>query len=289
MQTVTPFDTSPARVGGGHRRRVVPFARHAPRTSAVVAQVGGGGGRCQAARRAGTQEGAAGRQAGLGVMRVLARAEPVCEVVAPAERPRATRPVAPERDAVGDGGSGGERGRRVLGSRRVDHEDVVGVGDEERGVVRVLVGGVGDPSLAVRLHETPDDLDRLLGAPGAFEAEADQIHADERRGGRPHVVGRRHALVADGHGVLVHAVLGPPQPGRARQQGGVRAGVADAEVLGAERAPRRGAAAEEPRDLHLVGGSVGVLGEHHAPGAGRAQRVAHGRSVGARLSGAWLG
>ena len=36
-------------------------------------------------------------------------------------------------------------------------------------------------------------------------------------------------------------------------------------------------------DLHLAGGSVGVLGEHHAPGAGGAQRVAHGRSVGARL------
>ncbi len=175
------------------------------------------------------------------------------------------------------------------GPGRVEHEGLVRVGDEERGVVGVLVGGIGDPALAVHLHEGRHDLDRLLGAPGAFEAEADQVHADEGRRGRSHVVGRLDALVTDGHGVLVHAVFCSPQPSRARQKGGVRAGVTDAEVLRAQRAPGRGATAGGPEDLHLPGGSVGVLGEHHAPGAGGAQRVAHGRSVGARLRGAWLG
>ena len=159
--------------------------------------------------------------------------------------------------------------------RRIEHEGLVRVGDEERGVVGVVVGRVGDPALAVRLHQIPHELDRLGGAAGALEPEAHQVHADQRRWCAPHVVGRRDALVADGHGVLVHAVLGSPQPGRAREQGGVRAGVADAQVLGAQRAPGSGPATEGPCHLHLVGGAVGVLGEHHPPRAGGAQRVAH--------------
>ena len=88
------------------------------------------------------------------------------------------------------------------------------------------------------------------------------------------VVGRRHPLVADGHGVLVHAVLGPPQPGRARQQGGVRAGVTDAEVLGTQRAPRRGAPAEGHATCTSPGGRSEFLANTMPRGPG-AHNVSH--------------
>ena len=87
-------------------------------------------------------------------------------------------------------------------------------------------------------------------------------------------------LVPDGDAVLVDAVLGAPEPGRAGEERRVRAGVADGEVLRAQRATGRGAAAEGPGDLDLAGRAVRVLGEHHAAPARGAQRVAHGRSVG---------
>ena len=120
--------------------------------------------------------------------------------------------------------------------------------------------------LPARLEEGGHDVDGLGSRAGALEAEPDQVHADQgRRGGR-RVVGRGHAFVADGDAVLVHAVLGAPEPGRTRQERGVRAGVADAQVLRAQRAPGGCPPAERPGDLGLAGRAVRVLGEHHAGG-----------------------
>ena len=72
------------------------------------------------------------------------------------------------------------------------------------------------------------------------------------------------------------------------EQRGVRARVADREVLGAQRASRRGAAAEGPGDLDLARRAVRILGEHHAAPTRGTERVAHGRSVGT-AEGAWIG
>ncbi len=130
-------------------------ARRTPGTSAVVAQVGGGGGRSEAAGRAGAEESAAGRQADVGETGVLARVEPSGEVVAAPERRRGACPARAERQAVGDGGPGRERRRSMRAPRRIEYEGLVRVGDEERGVVSVVVGSVGDPALAVRLAPDP--------------------------------------------------------------------------------------------------------------------------------------
>ena len=69
MHTLTPLKSSPTRAGGGVDRAV--GAGRAPRAGAVVAQVGGGGGRGEPAGRGRREETAAGRQADIGVARVL--------------------------------------------------------------------------------------------------------------------------------------------------------------------------------------------------------------------------
>ena len=96
------------------------------------------------------------------------------------------------------------------------------------------MGGVRHAPLPVHLEQPGDDVHRLLGGPGPLEAQADQVHADERRCSRRRVVGRAHALVADGDAVLVDSVLGTPQPRRAGQERRVGPVVTDGEVLGAE-------------------------------------------------------
>ena len=142
-----------------------------------------------------------------------------------------------------------------------------------------MVGGVGDAALPAGAQEVRHDLHGLGGGAGAFEAEADQVHADQRGLGRRCVMRRADTLVPDGDAVLVDAVLGPPQPGGTGEERCVRAGVADGEVLRAQRASRRGAAAEGPGDLDLAGWAIGILGEHHAAPARGTEGVAHGRSV----------
>src|ERR1019366_623245 len=93
------------------------------------------------------------------------------------------------------------------------------------------------------------------------------------------LVHRVDAFVPDGHAELVDAVLGAPQPGRARQQGGVRSGVADRQVLRAQRAAGGGAPTEGDGELHLTDGAVRVFGEDHPTGAGATERVAHGSTI----------
>ena len=143
-----------------------------------------------------------------------------------------------------------------------------------------LMGGVGDAALPAVLEQAGHRVDRLGGGAGPLEAEADEVHADQGRLRGRRVVGRADTLIADGHGVLVDPVLGPPQPGGTGEEGGVGAGVPDRQVLGAQGAAGRGTTAEGPGDLDLAGWAVRVLGEHHAAGTGGTQRVAHDRSVG---------
>ena len=241
-------------------------ARRTPRARPVIAQVGRGGGRCQPAGTGRGKEAAAGRQADVGVGRVL---------------PRVTEPVEfVECDPVGDGHAGGERGGGEVGTRRLEHEGLRRVGDEEGGVVGLLVCRIGNATLPARLEEPGQDVDGLGRGAGALESKAHQVHTDEGRLGRRRVVDRADTLVSDGDAVLVDAVLGPPQPGGTGEQRGVCTGVTDGEVLRAQRASRRGAAAEGPGDLDLARRAVGILGEHHAALARGTQRVTHGRSVG---------
>ena len=138
-------------------------------------------------------------------------------------------------------------------------------------------GGIGDPALAVRREEVDQDVERLLGAAGPLQPEAHQVHADEA-GAAPARASCTVAdtFVPDGHAELVDAVLGPPEPGGAGQEGGVGAGVTDREVLGAQGAAGRGTAAERHGELHLADGPVRILGEDHAARARPAQGVAHG-------------
>ena len=240
--------------------------RRTPRARPVIAQVGRGGGRCQAAGTGRGKKAAAGRQTDIGVGRVLSRVTEPVELV--------------ECDPVGDGHAGGERSNGEVGSRRLEHEGLRRVGNEKGGVIGLLVRGVGNATLPARLEEPGQHVDGLGCGAGPLEPEAHQVHADEGRLGRGGVVGRGDTLVSDGHAEFVDAVLGPPQPGGTREKGGMRPGVPDGEVLRTQRAPRRGAAAEGPGDLDLARRPVGILGEDHAAWTGGAQRVAHGRSVG---------
>ena len=276
MQTLMPAK-SPPTAGGRWTGPSVPGAPHGPvpwsrRCPAVAAG-------CQPAGRDRRQEAAARRQADIGVTRVLAGIAEAPEVLARREAMRRPRPFGSEREPIGDGGAARERGHRVVGSRRLDDEGVGGVGDEERRVVRLLMRRISDATLPARLEQTGHHVDRLRSAAGTLETEANEVHSDQRRLRRRRVVGRRDTLVADGHPVLVDAVLGPPQPRRAGQQRCVGTGVPDGEVLRAQGAARRGAPAEGPGDLHLTGRAVRVLGEHHARRTRGAQRVAHGRSL----------
>ncbi len=250
-----------------------------PRPGAVVPQVPRRGGRCQPAGRDGREETSARRQADVGVPRVLAEVAETTEVLARGEAVRGTRPLGSEREPIGNGGAAGERSDRVVGAGRLEDVGVGGIGNEERRVVGLLMRCVRDATLPARLEQPGHHVDRLGGAAGALEPETDEVHSDQRRLCPRRVVGRGDTLIADGHAVLVHAVLGPPQPRRTREQRGVRTGVPDGEVLRAQGAARRGPPAEGPGDLHLTGRSVGVLGEHHARRTGGAQGVAHGRSV----------
>jgi hypothetical protein len=72
-------------------------------------------------------------------------------------------------------------------------------------------------------EEPGDDVERLLGAGAALEAETEVVHADDTG------LRRRHALavdrlVADDDAVLVGADLGAPDPERLRQQHGMGLG-----------------------------------------------------------------
>ena len=232
----------------------------------MIAQVGGGGGRCQAAGTGRREETAARRQAHIGEGGVFGGiAEPVKVL---------------EHDPVGDGHAGGERRDGIVRSGGLEHEGLGRVGDEEGRVVRLLVGGVGDAALPARLEEPAEDVDGLHRAAGAFEPETDQVHADQPGRGRGGVVGGADTLVPDGDTVLVDPVLGAPEPCGTGEQGGVGARVTDGEVLRAQRAARRGPPAKGPGDLDLPGRPVRVLGEHHAALTGSTERVAHSRSVG---------
>ena len=75
----------------------------------------------------------------------------------------------------------------------------------------------------------------------ALEAEAHEVHAEQRgrRGFGSSTV--QMLLVADRDAVLVDAVLDAPQPRRPRADERVRAGVVELEVLRAERRRRPGA------------------------------------------------
>ena len=243
-------DADTAEVLADPRRRQVDRAapsRGTPGAGPVVAQVGCGGGRREPAGRSRLEEAAAGRQADVGVGGVLPDVAEAPEVLPGCEGTRGTAPLRAQADAVGDGGAGGERGDGVVGARGVEDEGVGRVGDEERGVVRLLVRGVGHAALAARLEEPGHDVDRLRCTPGALEAQADEIHADQGRLRRAGIVCRADTLVSDGDAVLVDTVLGAPEPGGARQEGGVRSGVADREVLRAQRAAGRGCAGRRAR------------------------------------------
>ena len=118
------------------------------------------------------------------------------EVLARGEAGRAAGPLGAEREPVGDGGAGRERGGRVVGARPSRATKAsVGIGDEERGVVGLLVRGVGDAALPARVEQAGHDVDRLVGAAGPLEPEADQVHADQRRLAPP----RRRGSCAHAH------------------------------------------------------------------------------------------
>ena len=181
--------TDPAEVLAHARRRRLdgPIgAGRPPGAGAVVAQVGGGGGRGEPAGRGRREETAAGRQADIRVgacPRPASRKRPKS---APGARAGEARVHSdPQGDPVRDGGTAGVRGDREVDAGGLDHEGLRRIGDEEGGVVGLVVRGVGDPTLAAGLEEAHHDVDGLGGAAGALEPEADEVHADERGLRRP--------------------------------------------------------------------------------------------------------
>ena len=222
--------TGPSRPGAPHGP--VPWSR---RWAAVAA-----GGHPAGIGRG--EETPARRQAHVGVRRVLVVVAEAVEVVTGRQARGGPRPFGAQHEPVGDGHAGGKRGDGVVRSRRLEDEGPCGVGDQERGVVGLVVRGVGDAALPARLEQPRHHVDRLGGGAGTLEPEADQVHADQRGLGCRRVVRRADTLVPDGDPVLVDPVLGAPEPGRAGEERRMRAGVADGEVLGAQACipPRRG-------------------------------------------------
>jgi hypothetical protein len=138
---------------------------------------------------------------------------------------------------------------------------------------------VGDPPLAVGHEQIDQDLEGLWRGARPLEPEADKIHADQRGPGPRRVVQGGDPFVSDGHAEFIDAVLGPPQPGGARKERGMRAGVADGEVLRAQGATGRRAPPEGHRQLDLTDGPIRILGEEH-PGCARGtQGVTHVSSI----------
>ena len=154
------------------------------------------------------------------------------------------------------------------------------IGDEERGVVGLLTGRVGDATLPAVLEQAGHDVDRLGGGAGPLEAEADEVHADQGRLAPPRVVGRADRSLPMATPCSLTPCSAPHSQVGQERKVACGAGVPDREVLGAQGAAGRGPTTEGPGDLDLAGWAVRVLGEHHAAGTGSTQGVAHDRSVG---------
>ena len=124
------------------------------------------------------------------------------------------------------------------------------------------------------LQQRCDDSKRFLGRAGSLQAEADQIHPQQRGRLLARPVDGPDLFVPDRDPVFVDPVLDAPQPRRSRTEECVGAGVGDGEVLRAKR--RAGRAPGVPLDhLRFVGMSVGILREQHRAVRANAQRVAH--------------
>ena len=193
MQTVTRSSSRRVAAGPSASRPAPPGV-----PTAWAGRAGGRGrSRCQDRGGPARRKARAGRQANVG--------RDGCPLsTVGAARSRAVRRSAPrshavelaaERERVGDGGPGGERSTRA-GSAGVEHEGLVGVGNEDE--ERTRPGGRRRRSaLAVRLDVGPPPRPPPR-RPGVVEAETDQVDADERRrgGGTSWVVATRSLPMA---------------------------------------------------------------------------------------------
>src|SRR5207248_4267299 len=115
---------------------------------------------------------------------------------------------------IGDRGAVEYPARGPAVPRRLQHPGTRRIGDDEGVVVGAEEGGLAGAALAIFLDQRPDDAHRLAGGAGALQAEAHQVHADQRdllvR------LAREDRLVADRDAPLVDAHLVAPEPVRAR-------------------------------------------------------------------------
>ena len=185
---------------------------------------------------------------------------------------RATRPVRPDVETVGDVGDDVDGPGRPVTTRRLQHPRRARVGDEECVVIRPVEVQVSRAALPVRLDERRHHLERLARGAPALEPEPDQIHPRQPDGGER--LAREHRLVADRDAMRVHAVLQSPQPVRLRADDGMRLGdLRHLEVLAAQHRSR-GVTSGRQRDdaLALARRPVAVLREEgHAVARGRCE------------------